>query len=238
MFKTILLSLFLVGSHHFETVTPTPSPTINQAPQLKGYEIGTQTGTEDELFEFYVPVEDIFYDDGELTYSASESKKETLPTWLAFNNELNKFFGLPSDTDIGIYNISLTAIDQGGLEASTYFLIEIVEKSKNKDMLSSGRLTGIIIGLLAAISPCIVDGIAYARWRIKKKPEEDDPSSLLTCENYRSECCKGKFKFLNCYNKCDGCCSTIFSCVCDDCCKACCKEDSCNCCIKNEALSQ
>ena len=229
MLKVILLPCLLLCSSQIEQGQSTPSPTQNVAPRVVG-SIDNHVAIAEEAFSFTPP--SVFDDDDPLTYSAST------PSFLSFNREIQQFYGTPQGDDIDSYNISLTATDTGGLSATTYFLLEVVggdDASNVEEEDSVGGFAAACSAFGCVVVYGFVDAIQYARWRMKKKmqeeeeEEEDASHALLSCEHYRSECCKGHFKFLSCYNKCT-CCDRLFACMCDTCCTGCCSECSCNCC--------
>ena len=66
-----------------------------------------------------------------LTYRASLASGELLPSWLSFDQDAVTFFGLPSETDVGAWRVSLQAIDRAGASASSVFNIFVAPASSS-----------------------------------------------------------------------------------------------------------
>ena len=223
MLKFILFPFLLFYGSQSHQGLSTPAPTENIAPRVVG-SIDHQLVIADEFFSF--TVSDVFRDEDPLAYSAD------MPSFVSFNRDRHEFYGKPHGENIGIYNISLTATDTGGLSVTSCFLLEVAgdEDASRLDEEESHEGAVVAWSLFGGgVAIFLADAIGYARWRAKKKEEEEEQeedasSALLSCQNYRNECCKGNFKFLSCYNKCSWC-HRLFSCMCDKCCS----EGSCNC---------
>lgn len=84
---------------------------------------------EDQLFHFHfqVPADTfIDIDRGDvLTYRATMADGSVLPDWLKFDAATLTFSGVPSNWDVGVFNISVTATDTGGLSATDTFALDV-----------------------------------------------------------------------------------------------------------------
>ncbi|WP_375471149.1 DUF4347 domain-containing protein [uncultured Nostoc sp.] len=103
---------------------------VNQVPELAN-EIQDQETTEDNVFNFVVPV-DTFSDEDAgdiLTYTATLANDDLLPTWLKFNPDTLTFSGTPKNNDVGSLDIKVTAKDIAGDEASDVFTLAVDEKT-------------------------------------------------------------------------------------------------------------
>jgi hypothetical protein len=100
----------------------------NNAPVLSG-SINEQVAIENEEFVFGL-TQDTFYDadrnvGDKLTYKAELSDGTPLPDWLKFNSKTGVFTGTPSDRDLNLLEIQVTAIDESGATASGNFYLRI-----------------------------------------------------------------------------------------------------------------
>ncbi len=82
---------------------------------------------EDQPFVFQVPAgtfTDI--DQGDvLTYHATLADGSVLPSWLKFDATTLTFSGIPSNWDVGVFNVSVTATDKLGLTATDTFSLDV-----------------------------------------------------------------------------------------------------------------
>ncbi|WP_322693468.1 ELWxxDGT repeat protein [Nostoc sp. DedSLP03] len=99
---------------------------INDAPKALGT-IADQTATEDAIFNFTVPTTTFSdVDAGDtLTYTASLSNGNPLPTWLSFNPTTRTFSGTPLNQNVGNLSLKVTATDKDGASASSVFDLAI-----------------------------------------------------------------------------------------------------------------
>ena len=77
-----------------------------------------------EVFNYTLP-HDLFSDpdpNDSLTISA-----QNLPGWLTFNQKTNNFYGVPTNADVGTYDIQVTATDRDSASVSTSFNITVME---------------------------------------------------------------------------------------------------------------
>ncbi len=97
---------------------------VNDAP-IVATPIADQPATEDEPFAFAVP-EGTFADEDEgdsLTLVATLADGSALPAWLAF--EQNTFTGTPTNDDVGILEVKVTATDGNSASVSDTFEITV-----------------------------------------------------------------------------------------------------------------
>lgn len=94
---------------------------VNDAPVLTGA-IADQLAEEDAEFVFALPP-DLFVDvdaGDALTLSASG-----LPAWLSFDPATGTFSGTPSNDDVGVFHLEVTATDRSGETASDAFVLAV-----------------------------------------------------------------------------------------------------------------
>ncbi len=85
---------------------------INHPPELL-YPIPDMSTFEDLLFSYTIP-DSIFFDfdiDDNLIYVACLPNNEPLPGWLNFNSTHKTLYGIPSNNDINIFSVIISAID-------------------------------------------------------------------------------------------------------------------------------
>lgn len=99
--------------------------TINDKPVVIN-EIAAQTATEDQAFSFTVPAGT--FDDqilNTLAYGASGVDGSPLPEWLSFDPATLTFSGTPTDGDVAVLQLWVTATDLGGASVSTPFELTV-----------------------------------------------------------------------------------------------------------------
>jgi len=113
----------LVATPSSLTVTITGT---NDAPVVAAA-IVDQSTNEDALYSFTVPADTFSdIDQGDvLTYQATLSDGTALPSWLSFDAATRTFSGIPSNSDVGVLNVSVTATDRLGLSASDTFALDV-----------------------------------------------------------------------------------------------------------------
>ena len=95
---------------------------VNDAPQLVT-PLSDQSGNQNAPFTFQVPhatFADVDAGDS-LVLSATFSDGTPLPGWLAFDAASGSFSGTPTDQDIGLFELQVTATDQAGAAAAANF---------------------------------------------------------------------------------------------------------------------
>ena len=106
----------------FESVITNHAPNVNPL-----YEVSVPApGTETLPFSLDLPA-DLFQDqDGDpLVYTATQTDGSPLPAWLSFDATSTILSGTPTESDIGLLNLTITATDPGNLSASTTQDIQI-----------------------------------------------------------------------------------------------------------------
>ncbi len=94
----------------------------NRAP-VRIDEIPDQFAKTDELFTFTIS-DNLFLDpDGDTLYYNASMSGGPLPGWLNFDEESRVFLGIPTESDLGSYPLTITASDNlGGLASDTFKL--------------------------------------------------------------------------------------------------------------------
>ena len=111
--------------------SPFSGEITNYAPILNPtYEISVSvSGTDSVPFQLNLPA-DLFIDaDGDyMTYSASLPNGDPLPAWLSFDATNTILSGTPTESDIGLLNVLVTATDPSNESGSTTQEIQILAK--------------------------------------------------------------------------------------------------------------
>ena len=99
----------------------------NDPPTLENT-IPDQQATEDVTYSFVFAV-DTFNDQDpgdNLTYSATLSDDNPLPSWLTFTPGTRTFSGTPTNSDVGTITVKVTATDNSAASVSDEFILEVV----------------------------------------------------------------------------------------------------------------
>ncbi|MCA2603281.1 MAG: FG-GAP repeat protein, partial [Microcystis sp. M29BS1] len=102
------------------------NPLNNTAPSVQN-PITNQIATQDTGFKFQIPTNtfvDVDLNDT-LTYSATLSNGDALPSWLTFDPTTKTFSGTPAYNDVGNLNLKVTATDKPGASVSTNFTLQV-----------------------------------------------------------------------------------------------------------------
>jgi Ca2+-binding RTX toxin-like protein len=102
------------------------TPLNNNAPNLQN-PIADQTVIEDIPFNLQIS-DNTFFDpdlNDILTYSATLSNGDALPSWLSFNPTTQTFSGTPAYQDVGNLNLKVTVTDKPGASVSTNFTLQV-----------------------------------------------------------------------------------------------------------------
>ena len=102
------------------------APNENTSPTV-ATSIGSQVANEDVLFEFIIPNE-VFVDSDpgdSLQITAQLVNGEELPAWLMFDPTSLTFTGTPTNEDVGIQGILVTATDVSGSTVSDVFQLSV-----------------------------------------------------------------------------------------------------------------
>ena len=99
---------------------------VNDAPVV-AVPIADQSATQGAAFVFALPA-GTFMDADNPTLALSTS---ALPSWLSFDAASGAFVGTPGAGDLGTVNVTVTASDSGGLQASDIFAITVGSSGGN-----------------------------------------------------------------------------------------------------------
>ncbi|HEY9690859.1 MAG TPA: putative Ig domain-containing protein, partial [Oculatellaceae cyanobacterium] len=114
---------------------------VNEAP-IVGNAIADQNTTVNTVFNYNFDANSFSDPDGDaLTYSATQSDGNSLPTWLRFDSLTRTFNGTPGINDAGNLSIRVTANDNGSLSASDNFVIAIANPGQGTDAAESFTTT-------------------------------------------------------------------------------------------------
>ncbi len=117
----------------------------NDAPTIAN-SITAQSASEDNVFSFTVPA-NIFSDvdaGDTLSYSASLSNGNALPTWLSFHPTTRTFSGTPTNDDVGSLNLQVTATDSSGASVSSTFNVAIANVNDAPSFRGNATLPSIL----------------------------------------------------------------------------------------------
>ena len=89
--------------------------------------IAGQTATEDAAFSFTIPANTFADPDlgDTLTYRATLADGTALPSWLSFDPQTMTFSGTPTNDDVGILPLRVTATDTAGASVSDDFNVTV-----------------------------------------------------------------------------------------------------------------
>ena len=88
--------------------------------------LANQTALEDQPFAFIFAANTFYDDEGDsLTYIATLKDGTALPAWLNFNASTRTFTGTPTDTHLGVLEITVTAQDNQNEIASDTFVLRV-----------------------------------------------------------------------------------------------------------------
>jgi len=156
---------------------------VNDAPVVSN-SIADQSTLEDALFNFSVPFNTFTdVDAGDvMTFSATLSDGMALPSWLSFNAATRTFSGTPTNDNVGILSLKVTATDLAGASASTSFNVNVInvndapvvsnavaDQSTLEDVLfnftlPSNTFTDVDKGDVLTYSATLSDGTALPSW--------------------------------------------------------------------------
>ena len=128
------------------TVSPpvTPPPPANQPPVLSN-PIANQTATAGTAFSFQIPANTFSDPDpgDTLTFRATLSSRQPLPSWLTFDPATRTFSGTPGAGDVGTLLIRVTVSDGGPDTISTTFTLTVnpVPPPANRPPVLTSSLT-------------------------------------------------------------------------------------------------
>ena len=115
----------------------TAASQTNNAPVLDE-PLRDQVAVEGEAFEMVVASSTFSDSDGNsLTLSSQLGDGSDLPDWLSFDAASGAFSGTPGATNIGLFEIEVTATDPGGLSVSDQFVINVIAVSSPSIILGT-----------------------------------------------------------------------------------------------------
>ena len=125
------------------------APASNNAPTVATPIPATQTN---EDTQFNLNITSSFHDDvgDQLTYTASQQNGDLLPGWLNFNSSTGIFSGTPSNSDVGNFNVKVTATDTSGAAVNQTFSLTV--NNTNDAPLLNGTVS----------TQQLVDGTSYS----------------------------------------------------------------------------
>ncbi|MCK9202338.1 MAG: putative Ig domain-containing protein [Gallionella sp.] len=95
---------------------------------LASQPLANQITLEDDACSFIVPA-DTFINPGSsrmLSYSAAMADGSALPSWLTFDAAMRTFNGTPTNWDVAVLDLSVTATNASGHTASSSFLLDVL----------------------------------------------------------------------------------------------------------------
>ncbi|MCK9389194.1 MAG: putative Ig domain-containing protein, partial [Sulfuritalea sp.] len=98
----------------------------NDAPALKST-LTAQAATQSSTFSYTLPA-DAFADadpEATLSYAATLANGNALPSWLSFDATTRRFSGTPTNGDVGIIALKVTATDAGNASANATFNLTV-----------------------------------------------------------------------------------------------------------------
>ncbi|WP_372885296.1 beta strand repeat-containing protein, partial [Shimia sp.] len=139
------------GNGTFDTATVTLSVSgVDDPPVLTGT-TSAQAGFSDTDFSYQLPA-DLFTDHdegGPITYDVTLADGSALPAWLVFDdttNTLSFAADAPQATDIGLYNLLVTATEDDGQSATTTFTLSVLDGALIEGTDAGETLYGTIQG--------------------------------------------------------------------------------------------
>ena len=140
---------------------------INDAPTLVTA-LTNQSNAEDAAFSFTIPSGTFNDEDGDtITYTATLSDGNALPSWLSLDGSTGVFTGTPLNDDVGVINVTVTASD-GTLSVTDSFALTVVNTNDAPTAISLSasaideNSSGTIIGDLTTSDVDVGDTHTYS----------------------------------------------------------------------------
>jgi len=140
---------------------------INDAPTLVTA-LTDQSNAEDAAFSFTIPSGTFNDEDGDtITYTATLSDGNALPSWLSLDGSTGVFTGTPLNDDVGVINVTVTASD-GTLSVTDSFALTVVNTNDAPTAISLSATaidensSGTIIGDLTTSDVDVGDTHTYS----------------------------------------------------------------------------
>ncbi|NLF30777.1 MAG: tandem-95 repeat protein, partial [Planctomycetes bacterium] len=111
---------------------------VNDAPTVDAG-IAAQTATEDAAFDFTVPA-DAFADvdaGDSLTYAATLADDSALPAWLSFDPATRTFSGTPTNDDVAVLSVKVTATDTSTQSVWTTFDLTVANSNDDPTLANA-----------------------------------------------------------------------------------------------------
>ena len=115
------------GAIRYDAGTGNDIVIAKNQPPVVTEEIDDQEPNEDA--EFSLSVGENFSDpdvNDTLTFTATKANGDPLPTWLSFNDETQRFTGIPTNDDVGSFDVKVTATDPKNASVSDTFTITVI----------------------------------------------------------------------------------------------------------------
>ncbi len=99
---------------------------LNHAPTVSNT-IENQQATQDIAFSFTLNINTFADTDANdvLAYQFSTQNSQSLPNWLKYNQQTRTLSGTPTNSEVGVYTIVVTATDKAGASVSTSFVVTV-----------------------------------------------------------------------------------------------------------------
>jgi YD repeat-containing protein len=103
---------------------------VNDAPTLE-HAIANQSANQDTAWTFAIPANTFADEDvgDTLAFAATLADGSALPSWLSFDANARTFSGTPSNSDVGLVELKITATDSTGANASSVFGLTVTNSN-------------------------------------------------------------------------------------------------------------
>ncbi|XP_076348000.1 uncharacterized protein LOC143245522 [Tachypleus tridentatus] len=125
----------LVNYHGICNQPPSSTPIFFNYSPMKQNPINRIKIQAGEILQFFIP-EDIFYDneDGttpnlKLIFLTLDHEELPISSWIQFDSDFQKLFGLPLKENIGIHEFQILAVDKEGKTVSDAFVVSVSSQS-------------------------------------------------------------------------------------------------------------
>jgi VCBS repeat-containing protein len=155
----------------------------NDAPEV-GTVLSDVRAMEDSAFSFTLPADSFRdVDVGDvLAYTATRANGDPLPDWLTFDAQTGTFSGTPANGDVGTLQLTVTATDQAGAQATQTFAIGVINVNDAPEVgvllgnqsgrvgqainwqLPEGAFFDVDAGDVLTYSATLADGSALPDW--------------------------------------------------------------------------
>lgn len=109
---------------------------VNDDPRFTGFT--NQVALEDQPFAYALPVGTVYdVDQGDTLTVSAALADGPLPSWLSFDAVTQTFSGNPTNADVGMYTVTITATDSAGASSSSTIDITVQNTNDGPVMVSS-----------------------------------------------------------------------------------------------------